>query len=196
MSLAANKLRRYLFLSTAALTALLLLGAAIIAWSGLQDDVGHTDIALVLGSKVEPDGAPSPRLRARLDKAVELYRAGWFPEVIASGGVGKEGYDEAAVMKAWLVSHGIPAERVIMDSDGITTFASARKTRDILLAKKLRSVLVISQFFHMPRAKLALRRFGVTTVRGAHANFFEPRDIYSLLREVPGCVDYRFRRAD
>lgn len=164
--------------------------------AGLHDDIGHADVALVLGSKVEADGEPSSRLRARLDKTVELYRAGWFPEIFASGGIGKEGYDEAVVMKAYLVAHGIPNERVIVDNSGATTFASARKTRQILRDEKLNSVLVISQYFHIPRAKLALKRFGIATVYTAHANFFEWRDIYSSLREVPGCMAYWFRRVD
>jgi vancomycin permeability regulator SanA len=173
-----------------------LLCAAVIALAGLHDNIGHADVALVLGSKVEPDGLPAPRLRARLDKTVELYRAGWFPEIIVSGGIGKEGFDEAVVMKAYLVAHGISKERVIVDNSGATTFASARKTRQILRDEKRSSVLVISQYFHIPRAKLALRRFGIATVYAAHANFFEWRDIYSSLREVPGCVEYWFRRVD
>jgi vancomycin permeability regulator SanA len=173
-----------------------LLCAVIIAVAGLHDDIGHADVALVLGSKVEADGGPSPRLRARLDKAVELYRAGCFPEIIASGGIGKEGYDEAVVMKAYLVAHGIPTERVIVDNSGATTFASARKTRQILRDEKLSSVLVISQYFHIPRARLALGRFGIATVYTAHANLFEWRDVYSSLREVPGWLEYWFRRTD
>jgi vancomycin permeability regulator SanA len=175
---------------------LFLLGSCVIALEGIHDDIAHADVALVLGSKVEADGSPSSRLRARLDKAVELYRAGWFPEIIASGGIGQEGYEEAEVMKAYLVSHGIPEERVIEDNSGVSTFASARKTRQILRERKLRSVMVISQYFHIPRAKLALSRFGIVTVHTAHANIFELRDVYSLLREVPACAQYWVRCTD
>lgn len=34
-----------------------------------------------------------------LASTLELYRAGYFPAVIASGGIGTEGYDEASVMR-------------------------------------------------------------------------------------------------
>jgi vancomycin permeability regulator SanA len=54
-------------------------------------------LALVLGSKVEQEGTPSPRLRARLDRTLELFRDGWFAFIIASGGLGKEG----AAMRPW-----------------------------------------------------------------------------------------------
>ena len=151
---------------------------------------------MVLGSKVELDGKPSPRLQARLDKTLELYRAGYFPAVIASGGVGKEGFDEASVMRDYLVVHGIPKERVIVDSTGITTFASAKSTVLIMKQRQLKSVFVISQYFHLPRSRLALEHFGISTVYSAHAQFFEVRDAYSSLRELLGYFSYMFRHYD
>ena len=62
---------------------LLISGTAILAIAGLNDKLGVADVALVLGNKVEPDGTPSARLRARLDRTMELYRAGYFPAVPA-----------------------------------------------------------------------------------------------------------------
>jgi vancomycin permeability regulator SanA len=173
--------------------AVLLFGTAILMAVGLRDEVGKADVALVLGSKVERDGTPSPRLRARLDKTLELYRAGNFPAIIASGGVGKEGYDEAVVMRDYLVAHGVPQDRVIVDRGGTTTFASARNTLQIAQERKFRSVFVVSQYFHVPRARLALSRFGISTVYSAHAPYFEMRDIYSSPRELFGYLRYYFR---
>jgi vancomycin permeability regulator SanA len=65
---------------------------------GLMDNVKESDVGVVLGSKVMPDGTPSARLRARLDKADELFRQGMLKYVIVSGGTGKEGLSEARVM--------------------------------------------------------------------------------------------------
>lgn len=176
--------------------AVLVLGTATLVVDGLSDRLGKADIALVLGSKVESDGKPSPRLRARLDRTLELYRAGYFPAVIASGSTGREGFDEASVMKDYLVSHGIPDDRVIVDSQGATTFMSARNTLNIVRQRKLSSVFVVSQYFHIPRARLALKRFGIVTVYSAHAHFFEARDAYSSFREVFGYPSYFFRHYD
>jgi len=174
----------------------LMLFATINDWAGFQDDIAHADVGLVLGAKVEVDGLPSPGLQARLDKTVALYRARWFPLIIASGGPGKEGFDEAVVMKDYLVAHGVPAERVIADNAGLTTMASAKNTVRILRERKLSSVLVVSQYFHIPRAKLALKRAGVNVVFNAHANYFGYRDVYSSVREVPGYVVYWLRRGE
>ena len=191
-----TRIRRYVVRAFAATAALFILGTTILVVAGLSDSIGTADIALVLGSKVELDGTPSPRLRARLDRTLELYRAGYFPAVIASGGTGKEGFDEASVMRDYLVAHGIPSDRVIVDSHGTTTFMSAKNTLDIARQRKLNSVFVVSQYFHLPRARLALKRLGISTVYSAHAHFFEGRDIYSSLRELLGYLSYLFRHYD
>jgi vancomycin permeability regulator SanA len=187
-----RKMKR-LWLMAALLPAVCLLAVIMIAVSGLNDKVGKADIALVLGNKVETNGTPSRRLRARLDKTLELYFAGYFTTIIVSGGIGKEGYDEAKVMRDYLVANGISLENIIMDNRGINTLASAKNTLEILSKRKLNSVFIVSQYFHLPRARLALRNYGVSVIYSAHANFFEVRDIYSLLREVVGYVDYAFR---
>jgi vancomycin permeability regulator SanA len=179
-----------------AVVGLFLLGSLILVWAGLHDQLGKADVALVLGSKVETDGAPSPRLKARLDRTLELYRAGYFPDIIVSGGIGKEGFNEAAVMFGYLVRNGVPAAHVIVDSDGYTTFASAQNTRRIAQERKAASVLVVTQYFHVPRSCLALRRCGFSTVFSAHAYWFEPRDLYSVPRELLGYVSYVLRRFD
>lgn len=185
-----------LLLLLGGLVLAVLLGTAVLVVAGLRDELGHADVCLVLGNKVERDGTPSPRLRARLDRTAELYWAGYFPLVIASGGFGKEGYDEAVVMRDYLVNQGIPSERVIVDGKGDTTYASARNTRDILLQRKLVSVLVVSQYFHIPRSRLALQRFGISRIYSAHAYWFEWRDFYSAPRELMGFFSYLFKGFD
>ena len=135
-------------------------------------------------------------LQARLQRTAELFREGWFPEIIVSGGVGKEGFDEAVVMRDWLAAHGVPAERIILDSHGDTTFASAKNTERIAAERKFKSVFVVSQYFHIARSRLALQRCGVTELRSAHAHFSEWRDLYSCARETVGYASYLLRRGD
>ncbi|MFA6288282.1 MAG: YdcF family protein [Opitutaceae bacterium] len=188
-----SRLKRLVFILCVVPVIGLFLGTSALVISGLDDHLGKADIALVLGNKVELDGTPSPRLRARLDRTLELYREGYFPTVIVSGGLGKEGFDEALVMKNYLVAHGIPKERVIVDSLGTTTFMSAKNTRAFAKQLKLSRVLVVSQYYHLPRARLALERFGIPAVYSAHARFFEIRDVYSSVREFFGYLSYFIR---
>ena len=177
-----------------AIVVSVLVAVGLLLVDGLRDEIESADVGLVLGNTVQPDGTPSSRLAARLDRAHSLYTAEVFPLVIVSGGIGREGHDEAVVMRDYLVKKGIPTDRIIVDSTGINTLASAVATRDILRQRGLRSVMVITQYFHVPRSKLALRRNGISPVYGAHAHFFEPRDLYSIPRELAGYLKYAFRR--
>lgn len=173
--------------------ALLLAGAGISA-AGMADDLAPADVGVVLGSKVELNGKPSGRLAARLDRGAALYTAGVFRRVIVSGGTGVEGFDEAAVMRDYLVAKGVPARAIIVDSTGATTDATARNCANLMTTHGFKRVTVVTQYFHVPRTRLALRRHGVSSIGSAHAQFFELRDLYSIAREVAALPAYWLKR--
>lgn len=187
-----KKWRKCLF--AAALVALMLLAAAgSLVWSGMNDQLGKADLALVLGNQVNPDGTPSPRLKARLDQTLDLYRAGYFSKILVSGGTGKEGVAEGTAMKRYLVAAGIPDEQILVDDQGVDTMATAVNTCAILKANGWKSVMVITQYFHVPRTRMILGRMEVSPVYHAHARYFEARDLYSIFRELPAYLKYRLR---
>lgn len=167
-----------------------LAAAAAIAIAGLRDQLAPADAIVILGNTVAADGQPSPRLRARLDCALQAYRLKLAPWMIVTGGVGKEGYDEAAVMARYLIGHGVPAAAILIDSAGNDTAASAANVARIAGERKFKSVLVATQYFHVPRTSLALARAGVKVAGSVHARYFEARDLYSLAREVIGFGAY------
>jgi uncharacterized SAM-binding protein YcdF (DUF218 family) len=173
----------------------LLAAAAAIVGDGLADHVGRSDLAVVLGTKVGPDGRPAPALQARCDEAVLLYRRGLFPLILTSGAHGKEGFDEGTVMKRYLVSQGVPAAVVIADDEGVNTWATARNTAALMRARGLRSVTIVSQYYHVPRTRLAFRKWGIATIYNAHPRYWTWRDAYAVPREVAGWAEYLFRTA-
>jgi len=152
---------------------------------GLMDNARESDVGIVLGSKVMPDGTPSARLRARLDKADQLFQQGMFKYVIVSGGTGKEGYSEARVMADYLVGQKkVPREAIILDEYGNNTQATAQNSAAIMKERGLTSAVVVTQYFHITRTRYALRRACVAMVSTAHARYFEMRDLYSIAREA------------
>lgn len=177
----------------AGLVALLAVSAILIVIDGVTDDLQHADVALVMGAKVKTDGKPSHRLTARLDTAVDLFERGYFEYLIVSGAVGWEGYDEAQVMATYLVDHGVPAERIFIDSDGTDTYMTARNASWIMRTNGMQSVLIITQYFHVPRTKLALKRFGVSPVYSANAVYWGLRDLLYIPREVAAYFYYLLR---
>ncbi|HVG19564.1 MAG TPA: YdcF family protein [Blastocatellia bacterium] len=185
-----KRIKRLSLILSAVFALAFVIAALLIVSDGLSDDARAADVCIIPGNKVEESGAPSPRLRARLDKAVELYKRGLCRNVITSGGVGSEGFDEAVVMKAYLTERGVAEGSILVDSQGLNTFLTAKNSSRMMKEKGWQSALVVSQYFHVSRTKLALRRFGVTPVFGAHAQYFELRDIYSITREVFGYLGY------
>lgn len=173
-----------------AVLALFLLAAAVISFIGLRDHAATADVIVVPGNTVQANGQPSARLQARLEAAISLYNERRAPVIFVSGGTGREGFDEAAVMARYLVARGIPAAAVVQDPQGTTTAATAANLAALAPARKWSTAIVATQYFHVARTRLALERQGVRVTGTRHARYFEPRDAYSLAREVLACALY------
>ncbi len=175
------------------IACLWLLAGAVLASAGLLTQAQPADIAIVLGNTVYRNGIPSPRLAARLNRASQCYEQRQCGLIFVSGGVDASGTDEAVAMRAYLMRRGVPADRIVVDSAGLDTWATAHNASTFMRDHGLSSVIVITQYFHLPRAMLSLRRFGVRDVSGAYPRFWEGRDIYSIAREVPAFAWYCIR---
>ena len=158
--------------------------AAWLAASGLSAKPSAADVAIVFGNKVNPDGRPSARLAARLGTARRLYEQRLVGHVIVSGGFGKEGFDEAAVMKRYLAAAGVPDTAILVDSQGLNTTRTARNAGMLMRERGWATADLVTQYFHVARARWACRREGIRVVGAQAPRFFEPRDLYSLAREV------------
>lgn len=182
--------KRVIYISTSIFLIWFAIHTFIITIDGLNDDLGKSDVAVVLGNKVELNGTPSARLEGRLNKAIELYEKGYFDYIIVSGGVGKEGYSEAFVMKEYLIGNGISKDSILVDEDGNNSHITAENTKKIMEKKGFHTVTVISQFYHIARTRLAFHKVGLDNVYTAHSTNYEVRDIYSLMREFPAYYKY------
>jgi len=168
------------------------LHTAWLLWDGLRDEPFRAHVAVVMGNQVTEEGKLSPRLQARLDQAYELYLARQVQRIVVSGGLGAEGHQEAIEMGRYLVKRGIPKEMLFVDMLGNNTYQTARNTQRLLSNRDdLRSVIVVSSYYHILRSKLAFQRCGFLAVYGSHARHFEWRDIWwSIPREVLGYYAY------
>ncbi len=182
---------KLLFRMLIAFTLLLIVLMGLIGILGLTSKYEPVEFAVVLGNKVELNGKPSPRLAARLDKSVELYEQGFCKQIIVSGGEGVEGYDEAVIMAEYLYRNGVPNSAVIKDSDGYNSHKTSVNAKALSGDS---SIIAVSQYFHLPRCKLSLRNAGFTRTYGTYPHYFEPRDIYSLFREIPGILKYKIKK--
>ncbi|WP_138417551.1 YdcF family protein [Aquibacillus sediminis] len=176
-------LKKGILLFISVMLAWFVIHSVVIMIDGWKDDQTTSDVGVVLGNKVNQNGEPSDRLKARLDKAVELYDRGNIRHIIVSGGTGKEGFDEAKVMNNYLINQGIAREDITTDSNGYNTEMTAENAKQIIDRLEMETVTVITQYYHVTRTKLAFKQAGFSHVGGTHAEILEWRDPYSIFRE-------------
>ena len=125
---------------------------------GLSDSGEKADIAIILGNKVNEDGTLSARLEKRLETGIELYKNYRVKKILVSGGLGKEGFYEADKMKEFLISNAIPDSVILVDNYGNNTRLTVENTLKFQQKYKFKSIIVVSQYFHVTRKKNFLKR--------------------------------------
>lgn len=167
--------------------------AAIVGWVGfiyLQvysqaevDEAQPADVIVVLGA-AQYWGRPSPVLKARLDHALALYNRGLAPRIITTGGHGKGAkFSEGEVSREYLSENGVPAEFITVEDAGLTTMQSAAAVVEIMDRMELESCIVVSDDYHMLRAKHMLEERGVR-VYGSPRISPEGGDAWALRRRL------------
>jgi uncharacterized SAM-binding protein YcdF (DUF218 family) len=123
-----------------------------------NDQRRPADAIIVLGA-AQYNGRPSPVLRARLNHALDLYREGYAPLVVVTGGVGRgDTTSEAIVGRRYLIARGLSEDAVVAQPVGRNTMTSMTAVGAWLHGRGLRRVLLVSDPFHMFRLRLEARR--------------------------------------
>lgn len=127
-----------------------------------QDERRPADAIVVLGA-AQYNGRPSPVLKARLDHAAELYRDKLAPRIIVTGGVGRgDTLSEAAVSRRYLLWRGVRDTAIVVQPQGRSTYTSMTVVARWLQLRRLSSVILVSDPFHMCRLRLEARRTELT----------------------------------
>ncbi len=118
---------------------------------GQRDDQQPADAIVVMGA-AQYDGRPSPLFAARLDHAVDLYRAGLAPRLIVTGGkaVGDR-TTEAASARVYAIGHGVPPDAILVEDKSRTTLESIRAVGKVLRDHGLGNAIFVSDRPHMLR---------------------------------------------
>ena len=159
---------------------------------GKTDYARPADAIVVLGARAYADGTPSDALADRVRTACDLYKDGYAPRLIFSGGPADGTLNETDVMRTYAMQLGVPSEAITLDPHGLNTAATVRNTLPML--QDARSVLVVSHFYHLPRIKLSYQQAGreVYTVP-ARERYTLTRMPFLILREVAALWVYYLR---
>jgi vancomycin permeability regulator SanA len=138
-------------------------------------------VALVFGAGVQPDGVPTPYLKARIETAIKLYEMGKVQHLLMSGDNRKANYNEPVAMQRYAEKRGVDPADITLDYAGYNTYDSCYRARYIF---KLREVTVVSQGYHVPRIVLTCSGLGVDTVGVAATRKGRDYTISYIGREV------------
>lgn len=147
------------------------------------DEARPADVIVVLGA-AQYWGRPSPVLKARLDHALALYRRDLAPRIIATGGQGPGAkFSEGEVSRRYLSENGVPAEYVSVESSGQSTMQSAAAVAEMMDQMQLSSCIVVSDDYHIHRAKKMLEEHGLT-VYGSPRGARTPGDTWERSKRL------------
>ena len=133
------------------------------------------DYLIVLGAQVREDG-PSAVLKYRLDAAAQYLRENDSTTCIVTGGKGAtEPFSEGEGMKQYLVSVGIPEDRIIVEDKALNTVQNIRYSKALMSSPDAPTAIVTNNF-HVTRALALARGQGLTNVHAIAA----PSDLLFL----------------
>ena len=129
--------------------------------TGRSADRQPVDAIVVLGA-AQYDGRPSPQLQARLDHALELWNLNLASYIVVTGGK-QEGdrFTEAATARKFFESSGVASDLIFEENSGTTTYASLFAVSKVATDLKIARVLIVSDPFHLLRAKLIASEVGL-----------------------------------
>lgn len=138
---------------------------ALYVWRHAQKRLAHpqfraADAALILGNRAYLDGRPNPCLTNRVDRGVELWRAGQVRLITVSGGVDREdGRVEAEVMVAHARGDGYSGA-LLKESISSSTRENLAMSWPVLEAAGVRRVIVVSDAYHLWRVERLAKASG------------------------------------
>jgi uncharacterized SAM-binding protein YcdF (DUF218 family) len=129
--------------------------------TGRSDQARAVDAIVVMGA-AQYDGRPSPQLAARLDHAADLWSAGLAEVLVVTGGNQPgDRFTEAEASANYLIDRGVPAESILQESVGHSSYASLDGVATMLHQRGLFRVLVVTDPFHSLRSRLIAQELGL-----------------------------------
>jgi vancomycin permeability regulator SanA len=121
-------------------------------------DAPEVPVAIIFGAGLRRDGSPTPILRDRVNKGVELYQSGKVSKLLMSGDNRSFNYDEPGAMRTYALSLGVPEQDIVIDYAGLRTYDTCYRAKQIF---GIQQAILVTQNFHLPRAVYTCNALGI-----------------------------------
>ncbi len=88
----------------------------------------------------------------RLDHALSLYKSGFGPKLIFSGAASEGPMSNAKAWKIEAIKNGVPTNAIIIEEKAISTYENALFTKDIIIERGFKHIILVSSVYHQRRA--------------------------------------------
>lgn len=152
------------------------------------ENAPSSQAAIVLGAYVTSDGTLCDMLKDRVSTGVDLYKAGKVKKLLMSGDHGRASYDEVNNMRKYAQELGVPQEDIFMDHAGFSTYETMYRARDVFGVK---SAVVVTQKFHLPRAIFLGKSMGISVVGiAADKQIYAGAGVYEVREMLARCKGF------
>jgi uncharacterized SAM-binding protein YcdF (DUF218 family) len=94
----------------------------------------------------------------REKRAAELYRQGWADNVVVSGMSYVWGFHTGEAARRYVMSLGVPGDKISMISETLNTRAEARALDELMRERGWNSAIIVTSAFHSRRATYTIER--------------------------------------
>src|ERR1700689_5636023 len=116
-------------------------------------------VIVIFGAAVRPDGKPSQTLRHRVEAAARFGSRFSRPLFVPTGGQGRFGDAEAAVMTRLLKEAGFSETSILQENTGTDTLSSVPAVPRLVRGQS--PVYACTSAYHLPRCLILRRPAGV-----------------------------------
>lgn len=122
------------------------------------------DCAIVCGCQVGEDGVPSDMLKARVEKAVELWKEKKVQYLIMSGAAVHNEYIEAEAMKRYAIELGVSEEYILEEKQAVSTYHNLVHSTRMMRHCGFKDCVVVTNSWHLRKADHYARQSGMRYV--------------------------------
>jgi uncharacterized SAM-binding protein YcdF (DUF218 family) len=118
-------------------------------WLDLTDPLAKADAIVAISGDTG----------ARAESAIALWKQGYAPLLIFSGGSSDpESVASAELMKRTAVAAGVPADAIVVEGTSATTEENAEHVAELMRSRSLRSAILVTSPYHQRRAAMLFER--------------------------------------